>query len=385
MQPSNPSEMKNEATGYTHRQRVEAALNHKPADRVPLTMGSPSSSLHRDAHHNLLKYLGFSQSGPEIITDNILQIVKTDPRIIETFDIDLVWLLPHLPEVEWNEDRTELIDEFGRTFRAGGGFFNHVGVPFPEASFEALSRYSFPVLPKSLFAHLGAEAKNFYERGYGIGIDGPWGIYEISSSLVGLSEYMVTMAIDPELAIAIAEDVLEKYMIPFYELLLADTASYVNVVGISDDLGSQTGLLFSPAMYRKIFKPLHRRLIEFIRSKTDARIYMHSDGSIYDIIPDLIEIGVDGLNPVQYTAKGMELERLVREFGKDLGFYGGVVENEILSFSPPEEITELARRNVAILKQEKAFIFAPIHNISQEVPPENIVALYQAGLAFGKY
>jgi uroporphyrinogen decarboxylase len=193
------------------------------------------------------------------------------------------------------------------------------------------------------------------------------------------------MAIDPELAIAIAEDVLEKYMIPFYELLLADTASYVNVVGISDDLGSETGLLFSPAMYRKIFKPLHRRLIEFIRSKTDARIYMHSDGSIYDIIPDLIEIGVDGLNPVQYTAKGMELERLVREFGKDLGFYGGVVENEILSFSPPEEITELARRNVATLKQEKAFIFAPIHNISQEVPPENIVALYQAGLAFGKY
>jgi uroporphyrinogen decarboxylase len=193
------------------------------------------------------------------------------------------------------------------------------------------------------------------------------------------------MAIDPELAIAIAEGVLEKYMIPFYELLLADTASYVNVVGISDDLGSQTGLLFSPAMYRKIFKPLHKRLIEFIRSKTDARIYMHSDGSIYDIIPDLIEIGVDGLNPVQYTAKGMELERLVREFGKDLGFYGGVVENEILSFSTPEEITELARRNVAILKQEKAFIFAPIHNISQEVPPENIVALYQAGLAFGKY
>jgi uroporphyrinogen decarboxylase len=138
-------------------------------------------------------------------------------------------------------------------------------------------------------------------------------------------------------------------------------------------------------MYRKIFKPLHKRLIEFIRSKTDARIYMHSDGSIYDIIPDLIEIGVDGLNPVQYTAKGMELERLVREFGKDLGFYGGVVENEILSFSTPEEITELARRNVATLKQEKAFIFAPIHNISQEVPPENIVALYQAGLAFGKY
>jgi uroporphyrinogen decarboxylase len=112
---------------------------------------------------------------------------------------------------------------------------------------------------------------------------------------------------------------------------------------------------------------------------------MHSDGSIYPIIPDLIEIGVDGLNPLQYTAKDMDLARLKNEFGKDLGFFGGVIENMALSFSSPEQVRQLVRENVSILKEGGGFIFAPIHNISQEVSPENILALYHSGLEFGKF
>jgi len=368
-----------------HRQRLEAALNHQQPDRIPLALGGPSCSLHKSAQKNLLQYLDLPIISSEIITDNILQIVEPDPRIIEMFDIDLVWLLPHPAAVQWNDDQSEYVDNFGRKFRAGGGFFNPVDYPMPELTLEKLSSYEYPVLSKDRFAHFGEKAVEYHRNGYGIGIDGPWGLYEISSSLPGVSEFMMTLALDPPLAIKLAEDVLEKYLIPFYDLLLADTAEYVNVVGISDDLGSQTSLLFSPATYRQVFKPLHKRLIDHIRSKTNAKIYMHSDGSIYDILPDFIEIGVDGINPVQYTAKGMELDKLVNEFGKDLGFFGGVVENEILSFSSPSEITELVRKNISILKQENAFIFASIHNISQEVPPENIIALYEAGKKFGKY
>jgi len=188
------------------------------------------------------------------------------------------------------------------------------------------------------------------------------------------------LLINPSLACAIAERVLYDYLIPFYDLLLADSASYVQIVGISDDLGSQTGMLFSPKVYRQIFKPLHKKLIDHIHSLTNAKIYMHSDGSIYPIIPDLIEIGVDGLNPVQYTAKDMGLEKLVNDFGQDLGFFGGVIENEVLSFRSPDEIHALVMKNATILKRKNAFIFAPIHNISQEVPPENIIALYKVGM-----
>ncbi len=112
---------------------------------------------------------------------------------------------------------------------------------------------------------------------------------------------------------------------------------------------------------------------------------MHSDGSIFDLIPDLIDAGVEGLNPVQYTARGMELDRLKRQFGHDLGFFGGTLDNELLSFGTPDAIRREVRDNVATLAPGGGFLFASIHNIAPEVPPENIVALFEAALEFGTY
>lgn len=372
-------------TENIHRQRVSAALNHQKPDRSPLTLGSPSCSIHQLAHARLLDHLGYKSSKPPIITDNILQIVETDPHLINKFDIDLLWLLPRVESVNWNDEMSSFIDPFKREYSVGGGFFNQISFPLNDYNCENLPHYTFPVLSTERFDHLGAQAESLFNKGYGFGIDGPWGLYEISSSLVGTSKYLMDLILDPFYARSVAERVLEEHLIPFYELLLSETASLVQVVGISDDLGSQSGLIFSPKLYREIFKPLHKRLIEHIHKKTNAKVYMHSDGSIYPIIADLIEIGVEGFNPVQYTAKDMGLEKLVGEFGKDLGFFGGVVENEVLSFSTPEKIRDLVRENASILKKDFAFIFAPIHNISQEVPPENIIALYEAGKEICKY
>ena len=363
-----------------HFQRVVSTLEHRKADRVPLTWGSPSCSMHRTANENLLSFLSLTPQNEPLITDDILQIVETDPRILDYFDIDLLWLLPRTAEIEWNEDRTAFTDTLGRKFVSGGGFFNQIQFPLYDCSADELLRYQFPELDPNLYSHLGFKAKESFAKGYGLGIDGPWGLYEISSSLVGTSEFLMDLILNPPLACAIAERVLYEYLIPFYDLLLADTGPYVQIVGISDDLGSQTGMLFSPNVYRQIFKPLHKKLIDHIHSLTNAKIYMHSDGSIYPIVPDLIEIGVDGLNPVQYTAKDMGLEKLVNDFGQDLGFFGGVIENEVLSFRSPDEVRALVIENATILRRNNAFIFAPIHNISQEVPPENIIALYKAGL-----
>jgi len=368
-----------------HRQRLIAALNHQESDRCPLTLGSPSCSIHQIAHARLLHHLGYESSKPPLITDNILQIVETDPRLINKFDIDLLWLLPKVSTVNWNDGKSAFTDLFQREFKIGGGFFNQVFFPLQNYNRKNLHDYEFPNLSPERFDHLSARVKLLFSKGFGIGIDGPWGLYEISSSLVGTSKYLMDLVLDPVYARGVAERVLEEHLIPFYDLLLADTASLVQVVGISDDLGSQTGLIFSPKKYREIFKPMHKRLIEHIHKITNAKVYMHSDGSIYPIIPDLIEIGVEGLNPIQYSAKDMELEQLIDEFGKDLGFFGGVAENEVLSFSNPDEIRDLVEQNVSVLKKNNAFIFAPIHNISQEVPPENIIALYEAGKEFSRY
>ncbi|MFV2043532.1 MAG: uroporphyrinogen decarboxylase family protein [Anaerolineales bacterium] len=305
--------------------------------------------------------------------------------MIDTFQIDMRWLLPNESTVDWGHDKTSFTDYLGRRFVAGGGFFNQVSFPLKDVSEEQLKTYEFPVLSTDRFDYLGDRARDLYEQGYGLGIDGPWGLFEISSSLVGMSNYLMDLILNPGLARKVAERVLEEHLIPFYDQLLENTHEYVQVVGISDDLGAQNGLIFSPKIYRDIFKPLHKRLITHIQKKTSAKIYLHSDGSIYPLLPDLIDIGVEGLNPVQYTANDMELARLKMEFGKDLGFFGGVVENAVLSFDSPDEIRGLAQENVSILKKNGGFIFAPIHNISQEVPPENIVALYETGLGFGSY
>ena len=106
---------------------------------------------------------------------------------------------------------------------------------------------------------------------------------------------------------------------------------------------------------------------------------MHSDGAVADLIPDFIEIGIDGLNPIQYTASGMESGKLKREFGKYLGFFGGGIDNQILSTGTVRQIREEAKQQIQLLAPGGGYLFAPIHNISQEVPPENIVAFFEAG------
>lgn len=372
--------MKAKAAEPNHRQRLLQALNHQEPDRPPRTLGSPSCSLHRQAHQRLLEYLGLPPAPqPAAIIDSILQIVEPDPRLIEAFDIDLLWLLPHEAPLQWSADGQRFVDEFGRTFVAGGGFFNQIEAPLRQGTREELRRYRFPVVSNpERYQGLRQKAAQLYAAGFGLGLDGPWGIYEISSSLRGTAEYLMDLAANPGYAAALAERVLEEHHLPFYTNLLQEVAPYIQLVVISDDLGSQQGLLFSPRTFRQIFKPLLRRLVEQIHALADVKVYMHSDGAVADLIPDLIEIGVEGLNPVQYTARGMALDRLKAEFGRHLGFFGGTVENEVLSFSTAEEVRRLTRQNVAILAPGGGFIFASIHNISPEVPPENVVALFEA-------
>jgi uroporphyrinogen decarboxylase len=368
-----------------HRQRFQACLDHRQADRIPLTLGSPSCSLHREAQQRLMEHMGLTPAREASLIDRILQIVEPDPQLIEHFDIDVQWLLPEDGPVSWSADHQSYSDEFGRQFIAGGGFFNQRGAPLAQGTVEELAAYHFPPLAQERVDGLRQKAARLYEQGYGLGVDGPWGIYEISSSLRGTADYLADLALNPAYAESVAERVLEEHHIPFYTLLLKETVPYCQMVMISDDLGSQQGLIFSPRTFRQIFKPRLKRLIEHIHRLAEVKVYMHSDGAVYDLIPDLIEIGVEGLNPVQYTARGMELERLKRQFGQDLGFFGGSLENESLSYSTPDDVRRIVGETIKTLAPGGGFLFASIHNITPEVPPENILALFEAGRQQGQY
>ena len=375
-----------QGTSLSHRQRFELALNHQEPDQVPIAFGGPECSINISAHHKLLEYLGYQSSDEPIIIDNILQLVEPDERLYDLFDVDVRWIIPREAPVDWGTDRAAYVDEFGRTFKAGGGFYNQIDHPLKEGTEKELASYRFPDLSKhDRMSGLIDKARELNRAGYGLTGDGAWGIYEISSSLRGMQNLFLDMATQPAYVIKLAERVYEEYIQPYYTLLLQNIGSLLQMVVISDDYGGQKKLLFSPDIFRSIYKPLLAKLVAHIRSLTSAKIYLHSDGAVAPLIPDFIEIGIDGLNPVQYSAEGMQAHALKKLYGDALGFFGGGIDNEVLSFGSSEQIRADVQKQISCLAPGGGYIFASIHNIAPEVPPENILSFFNAAIEFGTY
>jgi uroporphyrinogen decarboxylase len=139
-------------------------------------------------------------------------------------------------------------------------------------------------------------------------------------------------------------------------------------------------------MYRKFIKPCQKRLFDFIHQNTQAKVFFHSCGSIYEIIPDLIEIGVDALNPIQCSAAGMEIVKLKREFGKDICFWGGGIDiQKVLPFATLDEIEDEVKRTIDVLAPGGGFVFAPTHNVQADVTPDRIDRTYETVLRYRDY
>jgi uroporphyrinogen decarboxylase len=170
------------------------------------------------------------------------------------------------------------------------------------------------------------------------------------------------------------------------EISLDLIGQYIDVVRVADDLGMQEGLLINPKLYREFVKPRQKEFYSFIKERTNAKLLLHSCGSIYEIIPDLIEIGVDAINPVQVSAKNMDSLKLKNEFGDKLSFWGGGCDTQkILPYSNPSGVEKEVKRRINDFAPNGGFVFAPVHDIQYDVPPENMVALYDTVLKFGRY
>ena len=167
---------------------------------------------------------------------------------------------------------------------------------------------------------------------------------------------------------------------------MAAVGDVVDVIMVGDDLAGQAGPLFSPDFYRAYVKPRQKELVQHIRALTPAKIWYHTCGSCVEYIPDLIDNGVDVLNPVQTNALGMDPGELKRKYGERIAFWGGGCDSQhILPFGTPDEVAENVRENIAILKPGGGYVFNNVHNIQAGVPPENIVAMYDAAYEAGFY
>jgi len=181
-------------------------------------------------------------------------------------------------------------------------------------------------------------------------------------------------------------DQMLKYWMDWFRVFLDEVGDIVDVIMIGDDLASQSGPLFNPDIYRLIVKPRHKKLVQYIRSRTNAKVWYHTCGSCIVYIPELIDNGIHILNPVQTSARGMDPSMLKKKFGDDLVFWGGGCDSQhILPRGTPLEVAENVKENLKAFMPKGGYVFNNIHNIQGEVPPENIVALYDTAYEYGFY
>lgn len=381
------------------RERVLKALNHQEPDRVPFDLGGTNvSGIATKAYQNLLNYLGIPITAGEIkISDQIQQLAQIDEAVARRLQSDIRVVTPRTSSV-WNlriEDegkRTRFVDEWGITWKMpkeGGFYYDMVDHPLADAATVAdVERYPWPdVADPKRYEGLQAELMDLSRKTEaGIVMQGiSAGMFEMGGWLRGMENFFADLALEPEIACRIMDKVLEIKMI-YWEKVLTLGKDYVHVAHEAEDLGTQNSLLVSPEMYRKYVKPRQKELYGFIKKIAPVKVFFHSCGAIKELIPDLIEVGVDILNPVQVSARDIDTEVLKREFGKDIVFWGGGIDTQrVLPHGSVAEVKAEVRRRVADLKPGGGFIFNTVHNIQADVPPQNIMAMWEALQEYGVY
>ncbi len=371
---------------FSHRERVIAALNHQEPDRIPIDLMGHATMLLDESYLQLRDYLGLSPI-PPIRSGTSANYY--DERILERFDIDYRRLfLKTRPEAAIvNHADGSFTDVWGIRSRKAGLYVNVIEYPLTGATTAAdLGTYDWPA-PERMFSAegLAEEAQQMYEEtDYALVARNPlsFGFRERACMLMEMSDFMVALALYPDMAASIIAHLLEIYK-GVYGMFLDAVGPYVHVVEVGDDLGSQESLLMSPKMWRKFFKSAEKQLYDLIHKKApQAALVRHSDGAYFALIPDLIEIGVDVLNPIQTSATGMGAQRLKDTFGDQLAFHGGMefIEGDV---GVDDVIAEVKER-IDVLAPGGGYILASCNHMI-DVKPENIVAMFDIAREYGRY
>ncbi|MFH1071086.1 MAG: uroporphyrinogen decarboxylase family protein, partial [Candidatus Glassbacteria bacterium] len=203
-------------------------------------------------------------------------------------------------------------------------------------------------------------------------------LVELGQSLFRHDNFFIMLAAEPRRVHRFLDLAVERHLANL-ERFLADVGENIDVIVFGDDMGTQQGPQFSPAMYREFFKPRHAALWNRARELADVKVMLHCCGGVRELLPDLIEAGLDAINPVQTSCRGMEPAGLKRDFGRDLTFWGGGCDTrDVLPSAGPEEIAKHVRSRVRTLSPGGGFVFQQVHNILADVPPENVAAMFGA-------
>ena len=376
----------------TPKERVMAALNHREADRVPLDLGAAQScKISLGLYSKLLEHFGIKE---EIICcSKTSQTAYGSDALMKKLECDVRAPFPvqksHPPE-EWEDPEGFFLkDAWGTVLRMpkkGGHYYDLVAVPMKGCLDNSEDEYTFPPVP-GIAPGAAEQARAFQEEGYPVVIPEQYGngFLQTGPKVFGYEDWMMMLALDDRRTGEFMEKLLEGKM-RYWDSVAVAFGDTIDIVCELDDLGTQSGPFIDPAMFRKKIKPYYKKLFDHIRKVTKAKVYMHSCGSVVKFIPDLIDSGVDILNPVQISAEGMDSVFLKKEYGKDIVFWGGGIDTQkILPQGRPSEIRDHVKRNIEVFSKDGGFVFATVHNVQSDVPLENFLAMWEAFREFRNY
>ncbi len=373
----------------TSRQRVITAINHEQPDRPPIILGaSNATGMKMPVYQTLKRKLGILAPDRYLYDWPELGAADPDEATLLRLKSDVRGVHDRLPAsvLARNGQRpphSNYIDDWGSGSKeiAPGQWFPGVH-PLSEAdAIDALETYPWPDMndPQRV-AHVRAHAQRLRAEDQFAILATPWLLFplERAFAMQGMDKFLLNLALIPDFAQALLRKNLElcqTLMGHFLEAL----GDNVDMIKIGDDLGTQDRLLISPKMYRRLLKPIHAEYIAFIKQRTHAKVFFHTDGDVFDLLEDFIEIGVDVLNPIQTSAGRMaNLAELKRRTAGRLVLCGGIDTQHFLPYATPQEVYAETRRVIETLAPGGGYMLAAVHTIMEGTPPENILAMVEA-------
>ena len=381
----------------TPRERVHCAINHDEPDRVPIVIGvSNATGIKMKPYQGIKEAAGIEAPDNYMYDWPELGTAEIDEAVMQRLHSDVRGVRDSHPgaTLKRNQERgpnSPFIDSWGsgQVELSPGEWFPGIHPLAKAAAVEEIEAY--PGWPDtsdpSRIAHVKETAGLLAEQNEYAVMATPWLLFpfERAIAMQGIDTFLLNMTLNPEFARALLQKITEvckSLMGPFLEEL----GDNVDIIKIGDDLGTQDRLLISPEMYRDILKPFHADYIQFIKERTRAKVFFHTDGDVFTLIDDFIEIGVDILNPIQTSAGKMsDLAALKKRCGRNLVLCGGIDTHHILPYGTPEEVREEVRRVIQILGPGGGYMAAAVHTIMNDVPPENVLAMVDAVEEFGQY
>ena len=369
------------------RERVRVALSHKEPDRILIDLGGGVSSLMKNSYINLCNYMNIEcKNVPCTLFNTVTEI---DERILQKFGVDFrrVWLGEPINYHTIKNEDGSITDIYRIRRKIMGEYMEIISPPLQNADMEMVKKYEFPdPEDKGWTNGLRERAKTLHDKtDYSIVLGMPLdGVFESGTYIFGFEDFLIKLYTEKKLVNYFFDKLLE-YLTVLWLNILKEADNYIDIIELGDDMAYQRQPFFSKDIYEEMVKPRHLKLFSTLKKYTNAKLFLHCCGSIAQLIDELVEVGIDILNPVQPSAYKMRAKDLKRRFGNKICFHGGIDEQYYLSRANMEEFTEEVKRVISEFAPGGGYILAPAHNIQSDTSPEKIVMLYKIAQEYGKY